>query len=202
MNTVNRFKVQSWLFQTGTDRLLPGVEPIAKTAQAVNLPADGRPRGIDLSPKPAPEPPKPPEEPAKPAATPEKPAAPPGPEPIDITYGLACVITNAKDPNERWVKWIEVNPLTPRDYLKPEVSYDFDERQIRIDVRALDADGDGQPDRCLLHPNWPLSRSSSNGTPRTSCRWGLDVTAETILDRPQGVGRSEPESNLTPRQAC
>ena len=47
-------EVQSWLFQTGTDRLLPGVEPIAKTAQAVNLPADGRPREIDLSPKPPP----------------------------------------------------------------------------------------------------------------------------------------------------
>ena len=36
--------VQSWLFQTGTDRLLPGVEPIAQAAQPVNLPADGRPR--------------------------------------------------------------------------------------------------------------------------------------------------------------
>ena len=44
--------LRGWLFQTGTDRLLPGVEPVAKTAQPVSLPADARPREVDLSPRP------------------------------------------------------------------------------------------------------------------------------------------------------
>jgi hypothetical protein len=133
--------LKSWLFETDTNRVLPGVKPFATTANPVRLPADAKPREIDLSPKPVP-PPQP-----KPGETPAQSPAPAAVEPIDVSFGLACVITNAADPNERWVKWIEINPLMPRDYVSADVSYNLAEQQIRIEVRALDANADGQPDR-------------------------------------------------------
>jgi len=149
--------LRSWLFQTATDQLLPGVEPVARTAAPVTLPADARPREVDLSPKPAPTPELPagtpaPGEPAPGEATPGEPAAkepvpPKEPSRVEITYGLACVITNVSNPGERWVKWIEINPLTPREYVAPKVSYDPDLEEITIEVRGLDANADSQPDR-------------------------------------------------------
>lgn len=179
--------VQSWLFQTGTDRLLPGMEPVARTARPVSLPADGRPREIDLSPQP-PEPAKA-EEASKPPASTEQPPAPAGPEPIDVTNGLACVITSVADPNERWVKWIEVNPLTPRDYLKPDVYYDLDERQIRIEVRALDADGDGLPDRLPPPPELAAQPIIVEWDTADVVAPGAERNSRAVIDRPQGVGQ-------------
>ena len=112
------------------------------------------------------------------------------------------MITNAKDPNERWVKWIEVNPLTPRDYLKPEVSYDFDERQIRIDVRALDADGDGQPDRLPPPPELAAQPVIVEWDTTDVVPAGAERNSRAVIDRPQGVGQLAPESSRTPRAAC
>ena len=126
--------IRSWLFQTGNKRLLPDIEPVAKTGQSMKLPADARPREVDLSP------------PAVPAADAGE-SPPVEPPRVAVTNGLACVITNIANPSERWVKWIEVNPLTPRDYVEPHVAYDVDLEEITIDVRGIDADGDGQPDQ-------------------------------------------------------
>ncbi|MHB8955530.1 MAG: hypothetical protein ACYC4U_21350 [Pirellulaceae bacterium] len=136
--------LRSWLFQTDTDRLLPGIEAIASTSASLSLPADTSPREVDFSPKPAP----PAGAPESSEPTPSKePVPPPEPARVEITTGLACVITNASDPMERWVKWIEINPLAPREYVEPSVSYDPELGNITIEVRGLDANTDGEPDR-------------------------------------------------------
>jgi hypothetical protein len=189
--------LKSWLFETGTFRVLPGVKPFAKTADAVSLPSDAKPREIDLSPKPSPSPQP------KPGETPVQPPAPAAVEPIDVSYGFACVITNVADPKERWVKWVEINPLMPRDYVSADVSYNLAEQQIRIEVRALDANADGRPDR-FPPPSelakkpitivWDATNVVSPGAERND---------RAVLERPQNVAKlgarlqSDPKKTVT-----
>lgn len=136
-------ELRSWLFQSGTDVVLPGIEPLAKTSTPVRLSADARPCEVDFTPQPAPAPVPSADQPA-PA---EPPPPPPEPAPIDITHGLACVITDVSEPRTRWVKWIEINPLTPREYVEPHVSYDPEQGEISIELRGLDTNDDDRPDR-------------------------------------------------------
>lgn len=175
--------LKSWLFETGTNRVLPGVKPFAKTADPVRLPSDAKPREIDLAPKPSPAPQP------KPGEAPVQPPAPAAIEPVDVTYGLACVITNVADPNERWVKWIEINPLMPRDYVSADVSYSLAEQQIHIDVHALDANADGQPDR--LPPPSELAKkpitivwNAADVVPP-----GAERNDHAVIDRAQNVAK-------------
>ncbi|MHC4398308.1 MAG: hypothetical protein ACYTG0_01360, partial [Planctomycetota bacterium] len=92
---------------------------------------------------PAPKTPAPKEE----AAGPDGAKPPPKKRPT-ITHGLACVIREGS--RRPWIRWIDLLPLFPWDYLEPKVSY----RQgaIRIRIEAADLDNDGRPDSNVL-PN-------------------------------------------------
>ncbi|MHB8971780.1 MAG: hypothetical protein ACYC3X_19155 [Pirellulaceae bacterium] len=182
-------ELRSWLFQTGTDRLLPGVEPIAKTSAPVNLPADARPREVDLSPKPPPTPEPPAGAPTAAEPAPKEPTPPKEPAPAEITHGLACVITHVNNPSERWVKWIEINPLTPREYVEPQVSYDPEVGEITIEVRGLDVNADGRPDRFpsvadLATKPIEIAWDTAGVVPA-----GAERNDRALIDRPLAVAR-------------
>jgi hypothetical protein len=79
------------------------------------LSADGQPHEIDFTPPP-------------PSAT----ATPQGnsadsktvaAEPIEITYGLVCLISSTKDDRTSWAKWIEIHPVLPSEYVQVHVRY-------------------------------------------------------------------------------
>ena len=99
------------------------------------------------------------------------------------------MITNAGNPSERWVKWIEINPLTPREYVEPQVAYDPALGQITIEVRGLDANGDGAPDRFPslaalakqpIEVSWDTAGVVEPGAERND---------RALIDRPQVVAR-------------
>jgi hypothetical protein len=98
---------------------LPSIKVVAKAS--LKLPADDQRLEISFG-APAAAPAA--KEPADPAADKTKPAEPPaaGPPPADVSYGLACLIENADDPTERWVKWIEIRPKHPSQYVRPEIA--------------------------------------------------------------------------------
>ena len=74
------------------------------------------------------------------AATAPAPAATPE---VLLDNGLLLVITNAKKPNERWLKWLEFDVLNPKNYAAIESKYDRNQKQVSIGVRLSDRDGDG-----------------------------------------------------------
>ncbi|MBC7855460.1 MAG: hypothetical protein IAF94_18685, partial [Pirellulaceae bacterium] len=126
----------------GADKLLPNAKVLA-TAKPMALSADPAPVEIEFPP------------PAPPAAAPPKPAAPdaaagaPAPMPAtpprpDITQGLLCLLTNLENPAERWLKWIELNPLQPRDYLDAEIGYDLKRERILVTLQPKLLPGESQ----------------------------------------------------------
>ncbi|MFM2094956.1 MAG: hypothetical protein RIS70_2080, partial [Planctomycetota bacterium] len=119
-----------------------GMKLVAQTdpAAPVSLPELESPVRLDLKPIAA-------EAPASPApasgtapATAPAPAAAPE---VALDNGLLLVITNAKKPNERWLKWLEFDVLNPKNYAAIESKYDRSQKQVSIGVRLSDRDGDG-----------------------------------------------------------
>jgi hypothetical protein len=47
---------------------------------------------------------------------------------------LVCVVTSRVPGEEPWVKWIEIRPLAPGDYLDAQVEYDFAQQRVRATV--------------------------------------------------------------------
>lgn len=125
----------------GADKLLPNAKVLA-TAKSLALPADPAPVEIDFLPPAPVAAPKP--------AAPEAAAGAPPPMPIalpkpDVTQGLLCLLTNLENPAERWLKWIELNPLTPKDYLDAEIGYDLKRERILVTLRPKLLPGESQP---------------------------------------------------------
>ena len=120
----------------GADKLLPTAKVLA-TAKSLALPVDAVAVEIDFA---APAVPPPaalkagaPSDGAAGAAPPQAPIPPAKP---DISQGLLCLLTNLDDPAERWLKWIELNPLQPKDYLDAEIGYDLKSERINGGVRS------------------------------------------------------------------
>lgn len=89
--------------------------------------------------------------PAAGAAAAPSPAPQPSPEPI---HGLVLEIVDAKDSSQVFpLKWIELEPLAPRDFLNIEVGYDQRRQQIVARLRPKVSDAQGQPD---LPPGKPI----------------------------------------------
>lgn len=116
---------------------------VAKTAEPIELAADENERTlIDFS------------SPDAPSSSAGDEATPPATESsddepdviADASRGLLCVITNADDADDRQLKWIELTPLPPREFLQATVGYDYDSRRLVARVRARDMDDDGKPD--------------------------------------------------------
>ncbi len=53
---------------------------------------------------------------------------------IDVSHGLLCVI---EEGDKRWLKWIELQPIPPRDYVNVHVSYDLQRLNIGLRPRTL-----------------------------------------------------------------
>ena len=49
--------------------------------------------------------------------------SPPPPAAKDTSYGLLCLLTNKENPAEKWLQWLQVQALHPREYLDVEVVY-------------------------------------------------------------------------------
>ncbi len=81
--------------------------------------------------------PKPPADNATPPPPPQTPlAAPPVPadEKIDVSHGMALVMTNVNDPTDRIVKWIGILPAHPSQYLQVS-NVRYVGQQVRADVQ-------------------------------------------------------------------
>jgi hypothetical protein len=162
------------MFQPGTNRPLPGLVPWRQNSAALALPATEASVPIDLA--------------AAPAASPVEGSAEASPAefaPVDISSGLVVVITNVDRPNERWIKWVEINPLPPRSYL--DVQSRYDRREIRVDVAFRDTTGDGQPD--LFPPGlaeMPLEVSWDAGDQIPT---GVEQNHRVVLTRQNPRGR-------------
>ncbi|MCE9527091.1 MAG: hypothetical protein K8R36_13675 [Planctomycetales bacterium] len=126
----------------GADKLLPNAKVLA-TAKSLALLADPGPIEIDFPP------PAPPAAAPKPAAPDAAAGAPPpmsaAPSKTDVTQGLLCLLTNLDNPAERWLKWIELNPLQPKDYLDAEIGYDLMKERIFVNLRPKLLPGESQP---------------------------------------------------------
>jgi hypothetical protein len=125
-----------------TDKLLPNAKVLA-IAKSLALPDDSAPVEIDFSaPAPLAAAPQPAAPDAAAGAAPPMPTVPPKP---DITQGLLCLLTNLDNPAERWLKWIELNPLQPKDYLDAEIGYDLQRERILVTLRPKFLPGESQP---------------------------------------------------------
>jgi hypothetical protein len=66
-----------------------------------------------------------------------EPAAPPPTwDPVDVSDGLVCVITDVDRPQEQWIHWLEIYPLAPRNYLQAQARYEAG--RIAVTVRPGD----------------------------------------------------------------
>jgi hypothetical protein len=119
----------------GVARLLGEPKVLSKVAQPLVLPEDS---SVDLKPEPvtidftplADMGRKPAESAPDPAAA--KATPPPLPE---ITDGLACVVTEVNG-GRRWIHWIALDPLVPRDYVQPAIGYVAQLSGILVNVKA------------------------------------------------------------------
>ena len=92
--------------------------------------------------------------PAAPAAAPAGGAAPAPAAPPEPIHGLVLEIVDAKDSSQVFpLKWIELEPLAPRDFLNIEVGYDQRRQQIVARLRPKTTDAQGQPD---IPPGKPI----------------------------------------------
>jgi hypothetical protein len=81
----------------------------------------------------------------KPAAPAEKPTEPkPDARPV-VTYGLVCLIRERGAQQRNWVRYVDLAPLRPKDYLDPLVSYDVRQRLVLVEVKPPQAADDGPP---------------------------------------------------------
>jgi hypothetical protein len=68
--------------------------------------------------------------------TPREPVPAPTWEPMDVTDGLVCVITDIDQPDQQWIHWLEIYPLAPRNYLQAQARYEGG--RIVVSVRPGD----------------------------------------------------------------
>jgi hypothetical protein len=81
----------------------------------------------------------------KPVAPADKPTEPkPDARPV-VTYGLVCLIRERGTQQRSWVRYVDLAPLRPKDYLDPVVSYDLRQRLVLVDVKPPQAADDGPP---------------------------------------------------------
>jgi hypothetical protein len=130
-------EVQSAVFDdsSGKFRILPRL--LAETAGPIALEADSRLTPIVLAPPgaSAPSPSTGTSDAGAGADAGPKPEPPPASfEPVDVGRGLVLVITEANS-NAHWVKWIELSPRHPREFLEVDVGLDIVKNQLVALVR-------------------------------------------------------------------
>lgn len=92
-------------------KLRSQLKTVAATTQPVDLPPTRDIIPISLA------------KPVPPNAKPDTDAPPPTPDPPklpDISFGLVCEITDVAQPENRWLKWLEIAPLAPAEFLRCE----------------------------------------------------------------------------------
>ena len=154
-------RVNSW---DHDGKLYPGIRlkpRVLAASKSVILPADEKPRQIEFD-GPEKEEGKPEDQTTIPDKADgirksEEPSS--GPE---VTDGMACVISDNNDPDEKWVKWIELKPLVPSEYLQATSEYKRDAGRISVHVEPRDDDGDGTPDPGRVLPQGLEGESSIN----------------------------------------
>lgn len=154
----------SQLFDAGSQRVRSGVTVVAKR-EGQSLPADSEewvPIEFGVEEPPAEDENAEEQPPKEPEAAPRH----------DISHGLACRITDPKT-NKRWIKWIEVVPQLPSDFLEAEVRYDVRSEQIVARVRPSNSPSSGAADR-------PLSEILPGG-----------LAEEAMMVRLHGVGNAQ-----------
>ena len=115
------------LLLDGSGNLRPQLETLAGPAK-MSLPAGQDPVPIPFA---APKPP----DAAEGAPAPEEDKPPPKPL---VTRGMACAIRDVAKNEWKWIEWIDFSPLTPGNYLAPQVSYRARQGKITIDLETLD----------------------------------------------------------------
>ena len=90
----------------------------------------------------------------------EQPSATPTEE--DVTYGLVCEISEASEDDTqptRWLKWIEIRPLEPNDYLTAHPLYDGITEEFTATVQSRGSLFPRQPrlDGKLVSVRWDTS---------------------------------------------
>ena len=95
----------------------------------MELPADRDPQPIRF---PAPQPPATEAGAAESGEDKERP-----PKPL-ITRGMACVIRDTATGEWKWIKWIELSPLAPINYLDPHAEFDPVSGKITVDLMLRD----------------------------------------------------------------
>ena len=129
-----RFRaIRDTVFEFDSWRPRAGAEMVAQTAAPVSLSANAEPVELDFSPAP---PPPPAADGTAPPTTVAQPAQ--DKSEADVQFGLVCLLVNTANPDERWVKWIELHPLTPHDYLDTKVRYA--QEKLHVEVRAKSQD--------------------------------------------------------------
>jgi hypothetical protein len=125
---------QVWNASTHSFRLVPRL--LAQTAESVLLSASSRATPIVLAPPASAAPAAPAPAEAGGAAANDKASAPAAPsfEAADVSRGLVLVVT-ADSGAPPWVKWIELAPRHPREFLEVEAGLDVKANQLVAIVR-------------------------------------------------------------------
>jgi hypothetical protein len=113
-----------------TGGLRPGFRPLSQPVE-MTMPADSAPIAI---PFPEPKVEQTPKEGQKSGPTKDKGAAP-----VVLPCGFVCAIRDTVEKTQKWVKRVEIVPLRPTAYLRPEVRYESGRGRISIFVRPINA---------------------------------------------------------------
>ncbi|HAA72230.1 MAG TPA: hypothetical protein DCE55_24050 [Planctomycetaceae bacterium] len=154
-----------------TGQIRPQLKLLAQTKGKVPLPADGAPHRIPW------------QFPAGAVQTAADATSPPPAEDavasgtavqaeVEVSSGLLLVV---RAEGKQWLKWIDVHPMRPHEYLQTHVDYNADQKQVRIEVRPLDRDGDGKADR------FPDQKQLSEHP--IEVEWDVRQLREIILER-------------------
>lgn len=130
----------------------------------------------------------PPTAPAAPGQPPAATSVPPS-EPIQ---GLVLEIVDTKNSDQVWIKWIELEPLSPRDFLDISVGYDQRQRQIIARLKPKKFDNQGEPELPAGKPvfaEWDPSDANLPSQGKKNLAGEIDASTP----RPEAVLQAEVE---------
>lgn len=121
----------------------------------------------------------------------------------DVSHGLVLVITRLEgesETGERWFKYINIDPLHPRDFLQPSVVYDSADQRVVVSFAPKDpdevarADGEpvGDPQRC-----WPEDIRERGIQVVWRPRAGDGFTVNDAVNTHCSLGLTEPRPQLS-----
>ena len=117
----------------------------------------------------------------KPAAPPPAQEVAPGPSPVDVSHGLLCLITDLDAPGKpAMVKWLEIEPRYPSQYLTAEAEYLA--RSERLVVRLRPSAGEDIPRDAPVKVSWEKAELARSGIPPRGRLEGQIRSQEEILE--------------------